>query len=53
MDGRETWRVNGTEGCETVGGVETCGVVDGTETCRAKDANCCEIWARMVTDCCW
>ena len=47
------WGVNETEDCETVAGVETCGAVDGTETCRAKVANCCEIWARIATDCCW
>ena len=47
------WVVDGTDACWMVGGVEIGEGMDEMETCRALDAICCEIWARIATDCCW
>ena len=54
VDATTCWAaVDRTEGNGTVGGVEIGGVMCVLETCAAIDAICCEIWARIATDCCW
>ena len=42
-----------TENCRGVNGAEMCGTADDVEAwAMAMDAICCEIWAKIATDCC-